>query len=261
MAGSYLFEVTVQLHYTVDGPEDGPVLVLGSPLGTTGAVWQPQVAVLSERFRVVRYDHRGHGASPVPQGPYALADLGQDVLALLDRLDAPRVHLGGISLGGIVAIWVAAHAPERIDRLMLMCTAARLSPPEMWTERAAAVRSDGMSAITETVLGRWFTPEFAKEHPAVVGWVRRMLATSPAEGYAACCEALGTMDLTPVLSQISAPTLVIAADQDPSTPLPLVEHIASKVPNARLEVVPDAAHLVIVEQPAKVNRLLLDFLA
>lgn len=252
--------MTVQLHYTVDGPQEGPVLVLGSSLGTTGGLWQPQVPALSAKFRVVRYDHRGHGNSPVPPGPYAIEDLGQDVLALLDKLNAPRVYLGGISLGGMVAMWVAAHAPERVERLLLMCTAARLSPPEMWAERAAAVRSAGMAAVTETVLSKWFTPGFTKEHPAVVGWVRRMLSTTPVEGYASCCAAIETMDLEPVLGKITAPTLVVAAEHDPSTPPPLLEHIASQVPNARLEIVPNAAHLANVEQPAIVNRLLMDFL-
>src|SRR5262245_4719204 len=131
--------MTVELRYALDGPEDGPVLVLGSALGTTRAMWQPQVAALAKHFRVVRYDHRGHGRSPVPEGPYSIADLGGDLLALLDKLDLHRVHLGGLSLGGMVAMWVAAHAPSRVDRLVLICTSAQLGPPTRWSERAAAV--------------------------------------------------------------------------------------------------------------------------
>jgi 3-oxoadipate enol-lactonase len=136
--------VSEALEYTVDGPADAPVLVLGNSLGTSVAMWRPQLAALTERYRVVRYDHRGHGRSPVPPGRYQLDELGGDLLALLDRLDLNRVHLGGLSLGGMVAMWVAAHAAERVDRLALLCTSARLGPPELWQQRARTVTEQGI---------------------------------------------------------------------------------------------------------------------
>ncbi|HEX6683672.1 MAG TPA: 3-oxoadipate enol-lactonase [Candidatus Limnocylindrales bacterium] len=252
--------MTVPLHYTLDGPADAPVLVLGSSLGTAGAMWQPQMEALTARFRVLRYDHRGHGGSPVPPGPYTLADLGGDLLALLDILELREVRLGGLSLGGMVAMWVAANAPERVERLALLCTSAKLGPPSVWSDRIAGVRAGGVAAVADAVLERWFTPEFAARHAGVVAWARRMLVTTPEEGYVGCCAAIQHMDLVPDLARIGAPTLVIAGDRDPSTPPPHLEQIAAGIGGAKLEIVPDAAHLANVQQPETVNRLLLEWL-
>jgi 3-oxoadipate enol-lactonase len=248
------------LWYTVDGPAGAPALVLGNSLGTTVAMWEPQLPALTERFRVVRHDHRGHGGSPVPDGPYSLDELGGDLLSLLDTLGLERVHLGGLSLGGMVAMWVAAHAPERVGRLALLCTSARLGPPEMWAQRAETVLSQGVEAIAEVIVGRWFTPAFAASSPDVVAWARKLLTGTPARGYAGCCAAVQTMDLVPVLGSITAPTLVIAGAEDPATPTEHARAIAAGISGARLEIVPGAAHLANVEQPEAVTRLLLDFL-
>lgn len=250
----------VVLHHTVDGQAGGQPLVLGGSLGTSVAMWQPQLAALAERFRVIRYDHRGHGESPVPAGPYRIADLGRDVLALLDRLGIGRAHLGGLSLGGMVAMWVAAHAPDRVDRLVLLCTSARLGPPSLWSQRVASVRDGGTEAIADAVLGRWFTPRFATQHADVVAWARRQLTSTPAAGYAGCCEAIRGMDLEPALASITAPTLVIAGAEDPATPPSHLQTIAAGIPNARMATVPGAAHLANVEQPEAVTQLLLNFL-
>lgn len=250
--------MTVALHYTSDGPLDGPVLVLGSSLGTTGAVWQPQMAALTRRLRVIRYDHRGHGGSPVPPGPYSIEQLGRDVLALLDRLELSRVHLGGLSLGGSVAMWVAANAPERVDRLALLSAATRLGLPEVWVKRAADVRAGGVVSIADSVLARWFTPGFAQRHAGVVAWIRRLLTTTPAEGYAACCAAIEKMDLDSSLAAITAPTLVVGGADDPAgTDNP--SRIAAGIAGSRLEIVPEAAHLANVEQAEVVSRLFTDF--
>lgn len=273
--------MTVALHSTIDGPDalpgtgaeaseagrsggDGlgggaPVLVLGASLGTTGAIWQPQLPVLAAHFRVVRYDHRGHGRSPAPTGPYRLDDLGGDVLRLLDTVGADRVHLAGVSLGGAVAAWVAAHAPDRVDRLALLATSARFGTPELWAERAATVRADGMAAVADTVVGRWFTPGFAERHGAVVGWVRHQLVTTSPEPYASCCAALAQLDLSPLLPSITAPTLVLAGADDPVSPPEHASQLTATIPNATMEVVPDAAHLLNVEQPDRVAHALLDF--
>jgi 3-oxoadipate enol-lactonase len=253
--------MTVALHHTVAGPDDAPVLVLGASLGTTGAIWQPQLPALAGRFRVVRYDHRGHGGSPTPPGPYRLADLGADVLALLDALGAARVHLAGLSLGGAVAAWVAAHAPERVDRLALLCTSVRFGDPATWAERAATVRAHGSTApVADAAIGRWFTPGFARRHAGVTAWARQQLVSTPAEGYARCCGVLATADLAPVLPAITAPTLVLAGADDPVSPPAHAHRLAAEVASARVEVVPGAAHLANVEQPERVTRRLLEFL-
>jgi 3-oxoadipate enol-lactonase len=250
--------MTVTLAYTADGPRNAPVLVLGNSLGTTTAMWEPQLPALTRRFRVVRYDHRGHGDSPVPDGPYRLSSLGADLLALLDSLGQSRVHLAGLSLGGMVTMWLAAHAPERVDRIALLCTSARLGPPQMWEQRAQTVRTQGVEAIGDVMVGRWFTPEFAAARPDIVGWARKLLTATPAAGYAGCCAAIQTMDLLADLGRITAPALVIAGERDPATPPEHAERIAAGIAGARLEIVPDAAHLANIEQPEAVTRLLFE---
>ncbi|MFL6143374.1 MAG: 3-oxoadipate enol-lactonase [Labedaea sp.] len=250
--------MTVTLACTMDGPRDAPVLVLGNSLGTTTAMWEPQLPALARRFRVVRYDHRGHGRSPVPDGPYRLEWLGADLLALLDSLGQRRVHLAGLSLGGMVTMWLAAHAPERVDRIALLCTSALLGPPQMWEQRAETVRTRGVEAISDVMVGRWFTPEFAVTKPDLVDWARKQLTATPAAGYAGCCAAIQTMDLIADLDKITAPALVIAGARDPATPPEHAERIATGIAGARLEIVPDAAHLANIEQPAAVTRLLLE---
>jgi 3-oxoadipate enol-lactonase len=244
----------IDVHHEIAGPDDAPVLVLSNSLGSTIAMWDPQVPALAERLRVVRYDHRGHGGSPVPPGPYELADLGADALALLDRLGVQRAHWCGLSLGGMVGMWMAINAPERIDRLVLCCTSARLGPPSMWADRAATVRAEGVDAIADAGIGRWLTPGFIERDPATAADVRAMLAATPAEGYAACCGAIEHMDLIPELGAIRAATLVIAGSQDPATPPEHGERIAAGIPGARLELV-DAAHLATIEQPAAMTEL------
>ncbi|QKW14371.1 3-oxoadipate enol-lactonase [Verrucosispora sp. NA02020] len=248
--------MTDVLHATVDGPPDAPVLVLGSSLGTTGAMWQPQVAALATRFRVLRYDHLGHGASPAPPGPYTIDLLGRKVLGLLDDLDVERVHYAGLSLGGMVGMWLAAYAPERIDRLALLCTSAALGPADGWRSRAATVRAGLLHTVTDAIVSRWFTPAFAAAHPDTVADYQDMLALTPPAGYAACCEAIAAMDLRPALASVRAPTLVVAAADDPATPPAHAADIAARIDGARLVVLADAAHLANVERPEAVSRLL-----
>jgi 3-oxoadipate enol-lactonase len=252
---------TVELHHTFAGPQDAGVVVLSNSLGTTLAMWEPQAAALARDHRVLRYDLRGHGRSPVPEAPYSIADLGSDLLALLDRNGIARASLFGVSLGGMVSMWVAAHAPERVDRLILCSTSAVMGPPESWTERAALVRREGTAAVADAVVARWFTPAFAAAQPDVVARIRGQLAATPAEGYAGCCEAIREMDQRPDLPAIAAPTLVIAADGDPSTPPAHARTIAGLIPGARLEVLDRGAHLVNVEAPDVVNPLVLAHLA
>lgn len=251
---------TVSLNYMLEGPEDAPVLVMANSLGTTLNMWDDQAPALRERFRLLRYDHRGHGGSSVPPGPYSIGDLGQDVLAMLDRLGIEHVSFCGLSIGGMVGMWLASEEPERFERLVLCCTSARLGPPDAWETRARTVRAEGVRAVADAVLERWFTPPFHEERPEVVGWARKMLEGTPAEGYAGCCEAIRDMDLRDRLGNISAPTLIIAGADDPATPPEHGGLIRDLVPDARLEVIPQAAHLANVEQPETVTREVLDFL-
>ena len=246
----------IDLHYRVDGPTGAPVLVLAHALGLSMAMWDPQVAPLSREFRVLRYDHRGHGGSPVPDGLYRIEDLGRDLLHLLDRLELRRVSFCGLSLGGMVGLWLAANAPERADRLVVCCTAARMPRPEDYAQRAKVVRAKGMAAIADTVIGRWFTPAFLTGRPNAVAEIKARLLATPPEGYAATCEALAAMDLRDDLPRIAASTLVIAGAEDQATPLEHAEEIARRIRGAELVVIPDAAHLANIEQPEAVaNRI------
>jgi 3-oxoadipate enol-lactonase len=239
------------LYCEIDGPENGKTIMLSNSLGTTLEMWDPQMDALTEHFRVIRFDHRGHGRSPV-KGECSIADLGGDVLELLDGLEMPVVSFAGLSLGGMVGMWLAAHAPERIDRLALLCTSAKLGTPDSWSERANAVRTGGTASITEATTGRWFTPGFGGREPYVA-----MLAGISDEGYAACCEAIGAMDLRPDLPRIKVPTLVLAGADDPATPPDHAERIVSAIPGSRLVVLPGAAHLANVERPDEVSQHLI----
>ncbi|ANN19346.1 3-oxoadipate enol-lactonase [Amycolatopsis orientalis] len=251
----------VKVHSVAEGPEDGPVVVFGGSLGSDHRMWEPQVKPLVDKgFRVVRYDTRGHGASPVPPGPYALEDLGGDVLALLDEYGAERAHFVGLSLGGMTGMWLGAHAPDRIESLVLCCTSAKLGPPRMWAERAETVREHGTGAVAEAGVGRWLTAGYAAAHPDRAAYLREMIAAVPAEGYAASCRAIEEMDLVGDLPKIAARTLVIAGSEDPATPVEHAEVIAGGIADARLEVVEGAAHLGNFEKPEPFTALILDHL-
>ncbi len=244
----------MELRYEVTGPDDGPLLVLGPSLGTTRHLWEPQTAELSRSWRVLRYDLPGHGASPVAKGEFSIEDLARDVLALADT---ERFAVGGVSLGGAVAMAVAALAPERISELVLCCTSARFGDPGPWHERAARVRAEGTGWLAGMVTARWFTlgvdPELAEPVQTT------LLGTDP-ESYALACEAIAAFDLRDRLPRITARTLVIAGDQDPSTPVEHAETIAEGIPGARLAVVAEAAHLANLEHADIVSGLMSRFL-
>jgi 3-oxoadipate enol-lactonase len=252
--------VSVALHHVVDGPADAPVLVLAGSLGSTVEMWRPQLPALTQRFRVVRVDLRGHGASPAPQGPYRVAELADDVRELLDRLGLDRVDWCGLSLGAMVGMHLASESPERIGRLALLCTSAHFPDPTAWEQRIAAIAEHGAAGIAGTVVARWFTPDWAAEHPDVVAEAESMVAGTSDVGYAACCEALVAWDHRDRLPSIAAPTLVVAGADDLATSLDHARTIAEGVPGARLEVVP-GAHLANIESPGVVTALLTEFLA
>lgn len=251
----------IEVQYDTTGPDDAPVLVLSGSLGSTRAMWDPQVAALSDRFRVLRIEHRGHGGSPAPDGPYSIADLAGDVLGVLDRLDVPRVAFCGLSLGGMVGQWIAAHAPERVSALVLCCTSAHFPDPAPWLDRAAAVRGAGTGSIAPVVVGRWFTPAWSTAHRDAVADAVDMVSGADDGGYAACCEAIAAWDGRELLGSITARTLLLAGADDSATPLTAhLEVIAAGIPGARLEVL-DGAHLLTVEQAERATALLAEHLA
>ncbi|MER5392110.1 3-oxoadipate enol-lactonase [Saccharopolyspora sp. NPDC002686] len=247
----------MNVNYELTGPDGAPVVVLSNSLGTDLTLWDDQVPALEREFQVLRYDQRGHGATPGRPGPYTLKQLGGDVLALLDTLGVRKAHFAGVSLGGMTGMWLAENAPERIDRLALICTSADLGPASMWRDRAATVREKGTAVMVEPSLPKWFTPALA-ERDDIVAKFGGVLAAADDEGYAGCCEAIADMDLLDGLGGITAPTLVIAGAEDPATPPSHAEQIAAGIPGARVEVLSPAAHLANAEQPDEVNRLLLE---
>ncbi len=254
--------MTLALNHELSGPEGAPVVVLSNSIGTTLSMWDAQAPELAERLRVLRYDARGHGSSPVPPGPYSIADLGRDLIGLLDANGIERVSLCGLSIGAMTCIWAAAHAPDRVERLVLCCTSAYFGTERSagHRERAAVAREHGMEPIADAVLGRWFTPAFRESHPQVARAIRDRFVATPPEGYAGCCEALARLDLRDALARVRAPTLVIAGAEDPATPPDDGRLVAAGIAGARFEIVPNVAHLANIEQPELVTRLIEEFL-
>jgi 3-oxoadipate enol-lactonase len=242
---------------SLDGPDGAPVLVLGNSLGTSAAVWDNQVPQFLTRFRLLRYELPGHGGTPAAPGPYTIDGLATGVLALLDSLGVERAAYCGISLGGMIGMWLAAHRPDRISALGLVCTSAYLPPADSWRTRAAQVRGAGMASITTPVLGRWFTPGLSSREPEIIGRFSAEFERTDPVGYAGCCEAIAAMDLRPDLPSITVPMLVLAGAEDPATPPEHGAAIADLVDGARLEVIPAAAHLAAVEAPGPVTAALL----
>jgi 3-oxoadipate enol-lactonase len=238
----------------LDGPDGASVVVLANPIGTTLGVWDAQAAVLRRHFRVLRFNTRGHGTGPAPPGPYSLAELGTDVLDLLNAYGVTTAAFCGVSLGGMTGLWLAANAPERISALVVCCTAITPMPSrQAWLDRAALVRAEGTAAIAGLMPARWFTPGFIARSPDAVSRVVEMLLAIDPEGYASCGEAIADMDLRPVLGSVKVPTLVIAGDQDPAAPPWQCAACARGIPDARLRVIRGASHLAHVEAPGQVT--------
>ncbi|NUR93968.1 MAG: 3-oxoadipate enol-lactonase [Kribbellaceae bacterium] len=239
----------MRVAHRVTGRPGAPTVVLSNSLGATWEMWDANLAEWERHFRVVRFDTRGHGRSPVPPGPYTIDDLTDDAVDLLDMLEIERAHFVGLSLGGMIGLRLAARNPARVDRLVVLCTGARLDPRSAWSDRAALVRSHGTAAVAEAVVRRWYTDDWIVDHEDVRKESEEMVASTPPDGYAACCEVIATMDLLDDLPVVVAPTLAIAGAEDPATPPWLLEQIATSVADGKLLVVPDAAHLASVERP------------
>ncbi|MGA9931670.1 MAG: 3-oxoadipate enol-lactonase [Terriglobales bacterium] len=249
----------LRTHYVLTG-DKAPVAVFSNSLGTDFSMWDPQMVELQRRFRILRYDTRGHGQSSVTPGDYTIEQLGRDVLGLLDSLRLERVHFCGLSMGGMIGMWLGIHAPNRVDRLVLSNTAARIGTKEMWNARIATVRKDGMKPVAAAVVERWFTPEFRAVNVENVARAQRMLENSPPEGYAACCAAIRDIDQREAVAQIKSPTLVIYGRSDPVTPTSDAQFLADRIRGA-VKVELAAAHLSNVEQADAFTESLSSFLS
>lgn len=251
-----------ELYYQLDGRQGQPVLVLSNSLGTNLHMWDAQVPGLAEHFQVLRYDTRGHGNSLVAPGPYRLEQLGHDVLALLDALGLSKVHFCGLSMGGQIGQWLGINAPERIAKLVLCNTGAKIGSEQVWNPRIETVLREGEAAMVglgEASIARWFTPGFAQANPAAAKRITDMLAATSPEGYAASCAAVRDADLREQLGQIRAPLLVVSGTQDPVTTPVDGDFISTRVAGAR-HIQFDAAHLSNVEVGEAFTQAIIDFL-
>ena len=247
-------------HYRLDGPADAPVVMLSNSLGADLAMWDPQIASLNERYRVLRYDTRGHGRSSAPAAPYSIEQLARDALALLDALEIRRVRFCGLSMGGMIGQWLGIHAAGRLEKLVLASTAAKIGTAESWKTRIDAVRNGGIESIADAVLARWFTPHFLTASPQIVAQCRATMIAANADGYVSCCEAIRDTDLRDIVGRVPVPTLVISAAHDLSTP-PIDGHfLADRIQGAGY-VELDAAHLSNIEAAPAFTATLTEFLA
>jgi 3-oxoadipate enol-lactonase len=249
----------VRLHYRIDGEARSPALLLSNSLGTSLAMWEPQIATLAARFRVVRYDGRGHGASQATPGPYSIDQLAGDALALLDALAIPHAHFCGVSMGGMVGLWLGINATKRIDRLVVANTAAKIGTAESWNARIDAVRKGGLASIAPAVLARWFSPQLIEQPTPMIAQLRATFEATSAEGYVASCAAVRDMDQRQSLHRIHVPTLVIAGTDDLVTPPDEGRFAADRIHGARYIELP-AAHLSNIQAAPAFTQALVQFL-
>jgi 3-oxoadipate enol-lactonase len=248
-----------ELNAQVEGPERAPVLMLCNSLGTDLHMWDDQVKTITERFRLVRYDRRGHGKSGAPKGPYSMEMLGRDALAVMDEIGVQKVNWCGLSMGGMVGMWLGANAPQRIDRLVLSNTSAYMADKQIWNDRIKTVRAGGLAAIVDGTMERWFTKGFRERAPKAIARMKEMMLKTPLEGYVGCGEAVRDMDHREIIRKITAPTLVIAGRYDPATTVEAGEFLRDRIPGAKLAVL-EAAHIANVEQPQAYTDTLLTFI-
>jgi 3-oxoadipate enol-lactonase len=253
----------ITVHYVLEGPESAPVVMLSNSLGTSLAVWEAQAVSLRSKYRVLRYDTRGHGltdAPPAGNTGYSIDQLADDAAALIKALGVKRVHLCGLSIGGMLGQKLAAKSPELLSSLIL-CDTAPYMNPQVWDERIALIRKDGIEAVAEGTMQRWFTPRFREHQPDAVKGIRNMLVRTPAEGYVGCAYAIRNMDLRADDARIVCPTLIVVGEEDPATPVAAAREMNGAIKGSKLVIIPQSAHIVTIEQPAALNRAIGDFLA
>ena len=247
------------VRYELSGPASAPVLVFSNSLGTNLTMWKPQVEVLGGRYRILRYDTRGHGQSAVTPGPYKIPQLADDVSGLLDRLGIDKVSFCGLSMGGMIGMTLALRVPERVGKVVLCCTAPKLGSAETWNARIASVQKGGMAAVTDAVLERWYTPSFRAAAPDHIQETKHMLLTTPPKGYIANCEAIRDEDLRERIAGIRIPTLILMGKDDPVVPLADGRFMAERIRGAKYVELP-AAHLANIEASDVFTKELATFL-
>jgi len=235
-----------RIHYELSGSEDRPTLMFSNSLGTNISMWDRQMPVLARDFRILRYDTRGHGQSSASPGPYTIDQLARDVLAILDHLGIEQIRFCGLSMGGMIGMSLALEAPRRLGKLVLCSTAAKIGSAEQWNTRIDTVRKQGMQAVVDGVLERWFTPGFRAGSPWMIESTRQMLLTTPVEGYTGCCAAIRDADLGDAISRIQAPTLILTGTHDPVAPPSDGHFMEQRIPGAQYRELP-AAHLSNIE--------------
>ena len=249
----------VTLRYDLTGNPAGEVLVLSTSLGAHLEMWDPQIEALGATHRILRYDMRGHGQSSTPPGPYTIEQLGRDLIVLLDALHLKTVSLCGLSIGGVIGQWLALNAPNRLRRLILSNTAAKIGSAKIWNERIATVQTQGMAPLASASLPRWFTPAFRATDAPIIARMQQMLLTDDPSGYIATCAALRDIDLRDQIAAIQTPTLILAGEHDPVTTVSDAEYLHSRIAGSRLQILP-AAHISNAEQPQLFNQAVLEFL-
>lgn len=237
----------VTLNYQTFGDKTKPALIFSNSLGTNYTMWQPQIDALQQDFYIICYDTRGHGQSSTPSYPYTIAELGQDVVALLNHLNINKANFCGISMGGLTGQWLAINKPDYFNKIIVSNTAAKIGNKEAWQERANKVRKEGLQPIADTAASRWFTEGFIKDNPQIIKKLSDDLATGSPDGYANCCEALAMADLRDELHKASVPMLVIGGEKDPVTTVADAQAIVDMAPNAKLAII-DASHIANVER-------------
>ncbi len=243
----------------VSGTPGKPVLMFSNSLSSNLTMWDPQAAALAKKFHIVRYDSRGHGQSVVSEGPYSIAQLGRDALAIMDHLKLDKVHWCGLSKGGMVGMWLLANAPHRLNKVVLANTAPRMPPPDLWNGRIRNVRANGMAAIVDVTIDRWFTKKFQAADPATVQRVRDMILTTPPKGNIGCASAIRDMDQRDAIRGAKNKVLIIAGKHDPSTTVERAREIKASLKGAKL-VKLDAAHISNLEQPKQFTKAVAEFL-
>jgi 3-oxoadipate enol-lactonase len=253
----------IETNYELHGNEASPWLVLSHSLACSVRMWDPQIAALKGSYRILAYDTRGHGASDAPKGAYSLEMLADDLKALLDRLGAKHPHYCGLSMGGMIGQTFALKYPGVLRTLMLADTTSRYPADAWptWQERIKTAEEKGMQPLVEPTLARWFTEPFRKSSPAPVAAIGKLIASTPVAGYVGCCHAIPKINLTARLKEIKAPILVICGEQDPGTPPAMAREIHENAPGSKLVMIPQAAHLSNLEQPAAFTKAMQDFLA
>ncbi|NIK44753.1 3-oxoadipate enol-lactonase [Xanthomonas arboricola] len=256
---AYLQLPTHRLHYRLDGTEGRPWLTFCNSLGTDLHMWDVQIAAFAPHYRILRYDRRGHGDSDTPPGPYRVADLGQDVLALWDALQIAQSDFCGLSIGGLTGQWLGLHAPQRLRRLAVCATAQKIGSSESWNARIEQVRSEGLPGLVDATLQRWFTPPFAISHAQRLDMIVAAFVSTSPQGYIACCQAVADADFRGALDTLELPLLALAGDDDPVCPPADLREIAYAAPHGHYAQVP-GRHICNLESPAAFNHSVLGFL-